>query len=186
MLSKVKGRWGSLLTFQLNIKSWAFSIESGLKLIFYWCPRLLILAKPLQSSAAELSTWCTTKTNEVSSANNLTLDNNSSARSFICIKNTNSPSIELCRTPVLTLVHVETCSFKTTLCFPFLKKLHYKFKSSPDMPFCFNLKITPPCYELLIEVKSSNTFINLLNSLTLFMFLKLLTFSFSTFVFWLV
>ena len=56
------------------------------------------------------------------------------------------PSIEPCGTPELTLVHVETCPFKTTLFSLFLKKLHDKFKSLPDEPFCFNLKIIPSCH----------------------------------------
>ena len=58
------------------------------------------------------------------------------------------PSIEPCGNLALTLVHVKTCLFKTTLCFMFLKKAHNKFKSSPDMPFCFNLKIIPSCHTL--------------------------------------
>ena len=121
MLSKVKGRWESSLIFLLKITSWASLIESGVKIIFHWCTRLLILAKSLYSSPAELSTRCTTKSNKVSAANNLTLDNKSSARSFICTKNTNSSSIEPCGTPALTLVYVKTCPFKTALCVLFLK-----------------------------------------------------------------
>ena len=45
------------------------------------------------------------------------------------IKKNSGPSIELCGTPALTLAHVETCPFKTTLCFLFLKKSHIKLKA---------------------------------------------------------
>ena len=38
------------------------------------------------------------------------------------IKKRNGPSIKPCGTPALTLVHIKTCSFKTTVCFLFLKK----------------------------------------------------------------
>ena len=64
------------------------------------------------------------------------------------IKNGSGPSIEPCGTPPLTLVHVKTYPFKTTICFLFLKKSHNKFKSSPDMPFCLRLNIIPSCYTL--------------------------------------
>ena len=91
---------------------------------------------------------CTTENCEVSSANNLVLDDNSLPRSFRCIKKSSGPSIKPRGIPVLTLIHVETCSFKTTLSFLFLKKSYNKFKSSPDMPFCLNLKIKPSCNTL--------------------------------------
>ena len=129
--------------------SMACLLGSGLKLIFHWCAQWLVLAKSLLISAAELSLLCTTENKEVSSANNLVLDDNSSAKSFMFIKKKNSgPSIEPCGTPALRLVHVETCPFKTALCFLFLKKSHNKFKSSPNMPFCFNLKMIPSCHTL--------------------------------------
>ena len=70
-------------------------------------------------------TLCTTEY-KGSSANNLALDNNSSAWSFIYIKHSRGRSI---------------CPFNATLCFLFLPKSSNKFKSSPDIPFCFNLKI---------------------------------------------
>ena len=75
LLLKVKGEWESLLNFLPETNSWACLLESGLKLIFHWCNQWLILAKPLSSSAAELSILCTTENIEVSSANNLALDN---------------------------------------------------------------------------------------------------------------
>ena len=63
-----------------------FLLGSGLKLIFHCCTQWFILAKSLLSSAAELSLLCTTENKEVSSANILLLDDNSSAKSFMYIK----------------------------------------------------------------------------------------------------
>ena len=83
---KVKGGWESLLTFLLKITSWPCLLGPGLKLIFHFCTLELILAKSLLSSAAALSILCITKNNEVPSANNLALHDNSSASSFIYIK----------------------------------------------------------------------------------------------------
>ena len=60
----------------------------------------------------------------------------------------NGPSIEPCGTPALTLVQDETCPFKTTPCFQFLKKTHIKFKRSIDMTFSLSFKIIPSCYTL--------------------------------------
>ena len=55
------------------------------------------------SSAAELFTLYTTGNNEASSANNLALDDNSSARPFMFIKKIyNGPSIETYGTLELT------------------------------------------------------------------------------------
>ena len=59
---------------------------------------------------------------ELSSANNLLLDDNSSAKSFMYIKKDSGPSIKPCGTPALILVHVKTCPFKTTFYFLFLEK----------------------------------------------------------------
>ena len=101
------------------------------------CAELLILPKSLFSSIPQLSTSCTAENNEALTANNLALDDNSSASSFIYIKNNNGLSIEPFDTPALTLVHVGTCPFKTTLCFLFRKKPHNKLKSLLGVPFCF-------------------------------------------------
>ena len=86
-----------------------------MKLIFHWCDQWLILSKTLLSSVAELSLLCTTGNKEVSSANNLVLDDNLSAKSFMHIEKVSGPSIKRCGTPALTLAHSETCPFKTTL-----------------------------------------------------------------------
>ena len=83
---KVKWVWGSLLTFLLKITSWTCLLGSRLKLIFHFCTLWLILAKSLSSSAAAQSILCITENNEVSSANNLALHDNSSASSFMYIK----------------------------------------------------------------------------------------------------
>ena len=52
---------------------------------------------------------------EVSSANKLALEDNPHASSVLYIKNSNSAGIKPCGTPTLTLIHIQTCTFKTTL-----------------------------------------------------------------------
>ena len=132
-------------------------IETHLSLV---CPHLFILFKSLLSSVTEVFTLCTAEINKASSASNTALDN-SSAMSSVYIKISKSQSIEPGGTPVLTLVDVETCLFKTTLCFLFLKKSHDKFKSSPDMSFCFNLKVIPFCHTLLNAFDVSRKTLNI-------------------------
>ena len=73
------------------------------------------LAKSLLISAADLSLLCATENKKASSVNNLVLDDNSSAKSFMYIKKNSGPSIEPCGTPVLTLVYVKTCPVKSTV-----------------------------------------------------------------------
>ena len=62
-------------------------IGSGLKLIFHWYAQLLMLTKSLFNSFAVVFALWTIENNEVSSANNLAVDEKPSARSFIHIKN---------------------------------------------------------------------------------------------------
>ena len=62
-------------------------IGSGLKLIFHWYVQLLMLTKSLFNSFAVVFVLWTIENNEVSSANNLAVDERPSARSFIYIKN---------------------------------------------------------------------------------------------------
>ena len=66
------------------------------------------------------------KINEVSSANNLALDDNSSAKLFIYTKNSNNPRIKPC---TLKLFYVKTSRVSTTPCVLFLKKPHNKLES---------------------------------------------------------
>ena len=84
----------------------------------------------------------------MSSANNLAIDERPSARSFIYIKNRSGPSMEPWGIPALTLAQEEVYPLRTTLCFLFLKKFDNRFKSLPDMPFSFSLKIRPLCHTL--------------------------------------
>ena len=98
-------------------------IENDLLSLFtkIWIETHFLLAQPvtyfksLLTSAVELSILCPTENKEVSLAINLTLDDNSSARSFLFVKKGNGPSIEPCKTPALTLVHFKSCPFKTNL-----------------------------------------------------------------------
>ena len=62
------------------------------------------------------------------------------------MRNNNGPNIDPCGTPALTLVQVDT--LRTTLCFLLLKESVKMFFKSPEMPFCFSLKITPSCQTL--------------------------------------
>ena len=52
---------------------------------------------------------------EVASANKLAFEDNPHASSFVYIKNSNSAGIKPCGTPTLTLIHIQTYTFKTTL-----------------------------------------------------------------------
>ena len=60
------------------------------------------------------------------------------------MRDNNVANIDLCGTPALTLVPVETCPLRTLL----LKKSLKMFNKSPEMPFCSSLKITPSCQTL--------------------------------------
>ena len=82
------------------------------------------------------------------SKNSFALDVKLSDESFIQIKNNNEPRKDLCGTPTWTLVHDKFWPLSITLCFLLLKKLDKMWKSSPEMPFCFNLKISPSCQTL--------------------------------------
>ena len=54
--------------------SWACLLESGLKFIFHWKAQLLILAKSLFSSFADVFMSSVTESKDVSSANSLALE----------------------------------------------------------------------------------------------------------------
>ena len=63
-----------MLTFRLNITSWAFFDVSGLKLFFHWYAQLLILSKSsFKSICDKLTSWITDNI-EVSSAKSFGLD----------------------------------------------------------------------------------------------------------------
>ena len=85
----------------------------------------------------------------MSSANNFAFDEMPLARSFIYIKNRSGPSMEPWGTPSLTSDQEEVCPLRNTLCFLFLKIFDNRFKSFPDIPFCFSLKLRPSCHTLL-------------------------------------
>ena len=71
------------LVFLLKIISWAFFLDSGLKLIFQWKAQILILYKSLSNSFAEVSTLWITENEDVSSTNNFPFDDRPSARLLI-------------------------------------------------------------------------------------------------------
>ena len=56
-------------------------------------------------------------------------------------------------TSALTSDQSEPCQFNKTLCFLFLRKQkrlksHKRFSKLPDIPFCFDLKMSPLCQNL--------------------------------------
>ena len=125
------------LDFRLKVTSCACFLGSELKLIFHWNDHLFIFAKSLFSSRAEvLLSWFTVNKG-VSSAKSLAFEDNPSEKSWIYIKNNNGPSMEPRGTPTLTSDQLETCTFKKTLCFLFLRNSHKRFSKLPDIPVCF-------------------------------------------------
>ena len=86
----------------------------------------------------------TTQNNEVSTVNSLAF-NNSSARSFMYIRNRSGPNVEPWGTHASTSASEEACPLSTTSCFLFLKKINNKLKMLSDKPFCFSLKIISSC-----------------------------------------
>ena len=85
---------------------------------------------------------------KVSSAKSLILEDKSSAKSLICIKNNNGPRMEPWGTPALTLVHEEDCPFNTSLYLLFVKKCFKTCNKLIDIPFSCNLNIRPSCQTL--------------------------------------
>ena len=105
-LLKTKGECGIFFNFRLKITFWAFLLEWGLKVIFHWNAQLLTLFKSLFTSFAEVfMSWATLK-RDVSSANDFALEDKSSDKSFVSIKNSNGPRMEHWRKPALTFSHV--------------------------------------------------------------------------------
>ena len=102
-------------------------------------PQVLILAKSLFNSLADLDIFSTTENSDVSSANSFALDAKSSNKSFMYIRKSNGPRIEACGTPASIAVDEEYCPFRTTLCFPWYNKSFTIFNSLPDIPFSLSL-----------------------------------------------
>ena len=67
------------------------------------------------NALADKFAFQTTKNREVSAAKNLGFHDNSFDKSLIYIKNHKRTRTEPCGTPALTVDHLETCPFKTTL-----------------------------------------------------------------------
>ena len=90
---------------------------SGLKFILHWNAQVLILAKSLFKSLADLAMFSTTKNRDASSANNSALDTKSSDKLFMSIRKNNGPNIGPCGTPASVAAQENYCPFRTTLCF---------------------------------------------------------------------
>ena len=125
LLLKTKDGCGSFFILQLKITSWACLLGSGLKLIFHWKAHLLIFFRSSFNSLAEPFTSLTNENNDVSAAKSFTLEDISSAKSLIQIKNDSGRRIDPCGTPAWTLVQDEFCPWRTTLCFLLLKKIKF-------------------------------------------------------------
>ena len=74
LLLKFRRRWFIFLVFLLTTTSWAYFLESGLKLVFHWYAQLLLFTKSsFNSFLVALPSWIT-ENNDASSANNLAFD----------------------------------------------------------------------------------------------------------------
>ena len=80
---------------------------SGLKFIFHWHAQVLILAKSLFNSLADLLIFSTSENRNVSSSNNFALDVKLSDKSFMYIRKSRDLKIEPCGTPASIAAHKE-------------------------------------------------------------------------------
>ena len=110
------------LDFRLKMTSCACFFGSGLKAIFNWKIHISIFAKSLFSSRAEALLSKITENKGVSSTKSLAIENYTSNKLLIYIKNNNNgPSLEPLITRALTSDQLETYPFNETLCFSFLE-----------------------------------------------------------------
>ena len=103
---------------RLNMIFWACFVGSGLKLIFHCIAYSFNLERCLFNRLAELVILWTTENSDPWGA------------------------------PGLTSKHEKFLPFNTTLTTLQLKNFFIKVISSPDIPFCCNLKCKPPCKTL--------------------------------------
>ena len=80
---------------------------SGLKFIFHWNAQVLILAKSLFNSLADLLIFSTSENSDASSSNNFASDVKLSDKSFMYIRKSSGLKIEPCGTPASIAVHKE-------------------------------------------------------------------------------
>ena len=80
---------------------------SGLKFIFHWNVQVLILAKSLLNSLADLLIFSTSENSDVLSTNNFALDVKLSGKSFMYIRKSSGLKIEPCGTPASIAAHKE-------------------------------------------------------------------------------
>ena len=91
-----------LTVFLENITSCTCLYRSGLKVIFHLYAQWGFFFRSLSSWLALILGWYTVESNDVSSANNLTVDCKLSERSFMYIRKSNGPKIEPSGTPANT------------------------------------------------------------------------------------
>ena len=120
-----------ILKFSTKNNLLAYLVRSGLKFIYHWNVQVLILAKSLFKSMADLVIFSITENRDVSSANNCGLDPKSSDKT--------GPSIEPYGTPASIAAHEEYCPFRATLCYRWYKKYVATFNKLPDISFSLSL-----------------------------------------------
>ena len=114
---------------------------------------IIYFAKSLFSSLAVAFDSWTIENREVSSAKSFGFVIKLSDKSLMYIRKNSGLNIEPWATLASILVHEEYFPFSTTRCFLFDKKSIIKFRSFPDIPFCFNLYVRPLCHTLSDALK---------------------------------
>ena len=111
-------------------------------------PSEIFFFRSLSSWLAEILGSCTVENNDVSSANSSTVDCKFSGRSFIYIRKSNGPKIELWGTPASTDDQLEHWPLSTIRWNLLLKKLLSRLRRFPEIPICSSLNSNPSCHTL--------------------------------------
>ena len=128
--------------------SWACLVGYGLKAIFHCSSHRRVLSRSSFSIFAVSSGSETIENKEVSSANNLTFDFRSVAKSFMYIRKKRGHQIDPCGTPARIHSQSEVFPLRVTLWTLSLRKLLINPSRFPLTPFCFNLNNKPSCHTL--------------------------------------
>ena len=113
--------------------SWACFVGSELKLIFFCRALLFILERSIFSRLAESVLLWTTENSDASSANSFAFE---------------FKQLTLGERPLWHLAMTNVDRLTQLYCFLLLNKSFIKVISSPDIPFCCNLKSKPSCQTL--------------------------------------
>ena len=113
-----------------------------MKFIFHWKAQLLILAKSLFSSFADVFLSYVMENKDVSSANSLALEERPVVRSLMQIKNNKGSNMDPWGTSAVTST-AGNLLIQNNLCFLSFKKSTKNTSRFSLISFCFNLKIIP-------------------------------------------